>query len=52
MVYKKKFAAKRIQRFYRRKRKYRRNKQPSRATGHLKCIQKFSRTEPIASRMS
>jgi len=50
MVYKKKFAAKRIQRFYRKKRgRYRRNKQPSRATGHLKCIQKFSRTEPIAS---
>jgi len=52
MVYRKARAARKIQRAYRRRRfrrKYRRYKKPSRATGYLKCIQKFSRVEPIAS---
>jgi len=49
MPYKKKYAARKIQRFFRRRRKYKPRRGISRATGHLKCIQKFSRTEPIAS---
>ncbi len=50
MPYKKKFAARRIQRAWRRKKgRHKRYRTPSRATGYLKCIQKFSRTEPIAS---
>ena len=52
MVYKKKFAARRIQRAWRR-RNYRRRGpnryKPSRATGILKCIQSFSRVEPISA---
>ena len=50
MPYKKKFAARRIQRAWRRKKyRHKRYRTPSRATGFLKCIQKFSRTEPIPS---
>ncbi len=52
MVYRKRRAAKTIQRAFRRRRyrkKYARYKKPSRSTGFLSCIQKFSRVEPIAS---
>lgn len=50
MVYRKKFAAKRIQRAWRRRRYgNKRLKRITRSTGHLKCIQSFSRLEPIAS---
>lgn len=50
MPYKKKAAASRIQRAWRRRRRGRKlYKRPSRSTGYLACIQKYSRTEPIAS---
>ncbi len=50
MVYRRKYAAKRIQRAWRRKRYgNRRLKRITRSTGHLKCIQSFSRLEPIPS---
>ncbi len=50
MVYKKKYAAKRIQRAWRRRRYRRRGPyRPTRSTGQLKCIQSFSRLEPIPS---
>ncbi len=52
MVYKKKYAAKRIQRAWRRRRYRRRGpyrRYPTRSTGILKCIQSFSRVEPIAA---
>ncbi len=53
MVYRRKTAATKIQRAYRRKRAYRKKYRPGRRistpTGFLSCIQKFSRVEPIAS---
>ena len=46
MVYKKKYAARRIQRAWRRRRNFRKGpyRKPTRSTGILKCIQSFSRT--------